>query len=42
VRQAIPQFNDLLELSGILVRTDDSILDLQMWAGELRAFVRRG
>jgi hypothetical protein len=24
------------------VRTDDSILDLQMWAGELRAFVRRG
>lgn len=42
VRQAIPQFNDLLELSGLLVRTDDSILDLQMWAGELRALVRRG
>lgn len=42
VRQAIPQFNELLELTGLLVRTDDSILDLQMWAGELRAFVRRG
>jgi hypothetical protein len=42
VRQAIPQFNELLELTGLVVRTDDSILDLQMWAGELRAFVRRG
>ena len=42
VRQALPQLNDLLELTGLLVRTDDSVLDLQMWAGELRAFVRRG
>jgi hypothetical protein len=29
-------------MTGLLVRTDDAILDLQMWAGELRAFVRRG
>jgi hypothetical protein len=42
VRQAIPQFNELLELTGLLIRTDDCLLDLQMWAGELRAFVRRG
>ncbi|MFI5258431.1 MAG: hypothetical protein ACHQ01_02300, partial [Candidatus Limnocylindrales bacterium] len=41
VRQTIPQLNDLLELSGLLVRTDDCVLDLQVWAGELRAFVRR-
>jgi hypothetical protein len=42
IRQAIPQFNELLEQTGLLVRTDDAVLDLQMWAGELRAFVRRG
>jgi hypothetical protein len=42
IRQAIPQFNELLERTGLLVRTDDTVLDLQMWAGELRAFVRRG
>jgi hypothetical protein len=41
VRQAIPQINDLLELTGLLIRTDAAILDLQLWAGELRAFVRR-
>jgi hypothetical protein len=42
VRQAIPQFNNLLELTGLVIRTDDAVLDLQMWAGELRAFVRHG
>jgi hypothetical protein len=42
VRQAIPQFNNLLELTGLVIRTEDAVLDLQMWAGELRAFVRRG
>lgn len=42
IRQAIPQFNELLELSGLLIRTGSAVLDLQMWAGELRAFVRRG
>jgi hypothetical protein len=42
VRQAVPQLNDLLELTGLVVRTDNAVLDLQMWAGELRAFVRRG
>ena len=41
VRQAVPQFNELLELTGLLVRTDAVVLDLQLWAGELRAFVRR-
>lgn len=41
VRQAVPQLNDLMELVGLLVRTDDCVLDLQVWAGELRAFVRR-
>jgi Protein of unknown function (DUF3037) len=41
VRQAIPQYNDLLELTGLIVRTEDSVLDLQQWAGELRAFVHR-
>ena len=41
VQQAIPQFNDLLELTGIVIRTSDSVLDLQQWAGELRAFVHR-
>jgi hypothetical protein len=42
ILQVIPQFNDLLELTGMLVRTQAAILDLQVWAGELRAFVRRG
>jgi hypothetical protein len=42
IRQAIPQFNELLEQTGLMVRTDNAVLDLQMWAGELRAFVRRG
>lgn len=41
VCQVIPQLNELLELSGLLIRTDNAILDLQLWAGELRAFVRR-
>jgi hypothetical protein len=41
VRQAIPQYNELLELTGLLIRTGTAVLDLQMWAGELRAFVRR-
>lgn len=41
VRQSIPQFNDLLELTGLLIRTDGPVLDLQLWAGELRAFVHR-
>jgi hypothetical protein len=41
VRQAIPQLNDILELTGLLIRTDGAVLDLQLWAGELRAFVRR-
>jgi hypothetical protein len=30
----------LLELTGMLIRTEEAILDLQGWAGELRAFVR--
>ena len=42
VRQAAPQFNNLRELAGLVIRTEDAVLDLQMWAGELRAFVRRG
>jgi Protein of unknown function (DUF3037) len=42
VRQAIPQFNDLLELTGLMIRTDAAVLNLQVWAGELRASVRRG
>jgi hypothetical protein len=42
IRQATPQINDLMELTGLLVRTDDAVLDLQQWAGELRVFVRRG
>jgi hypothetical protein len=41
VRQAVPQLNDLLELTGLVLRTDGANLDLQLWAGELRAFVRR-
>jgi hypothetical protein len=41
VQQAIPQFNDLLELTGLVIRTQDFALDLQQWAGELRAFVHR-
>ena len=41
VRQSIPQFNDLLELTGLLIRTDVAVLDLELWAGELRAFVHR-
>ena len=41
VRQALPQLNDLLEMTGLLIRTDAADLDLQLWAGELRAFVRR-
>ena len=41
VRQAIPQLNDLLELTGIVLRTDAAILTLELWAGELRAFVTR-
>ena len=40
VRQAVPQFNDLLDLTGLLLRTDDTVLELQDWAGELRAMVR--
>jgi hypothetical protein len=42
VQQGIPQLNDLLELTGMLIRTQEGILDLQVWAGELRTFVRRG
>jgi len=41
IQQAIPQFNDLLELTGLVIRTADTVLDLQQWAGELRAFVHR-
>jgi hypothetical protein len=41
IRHVTPQFNDLLELSGLLIRTGTAVLDLQQWAGELRAFVRR-
>lgn len=41
VHQAIPQLNDLLELAGLLIRTDAADLDLQLWADELRTFVRR-
>lgn len=41
IRQALPQYNNLLELTGLVIRTDDTVLELQMWAGELRAFVRR-
>jgi hypothetical protein len=42
VNQVVPQLNELLELSGLLIRTDNAALDLQLWAGELRTFVRRG
>jgi len=42
VRQANPQYNDLLELTGLVILIDDAVLNLQMWAGELRASVRRG
>ncbi len=42
VQQAIPQYNELLELTGYLIRTEEVVLDLQLWAGELRVFVRRG
>jgi hypothetical protein len=42
VQQAIPQYNELLEMTGMLIRTDETVLDLQIWAGELRVFVRRG
>jgi hypothetical protein len=42
VRQTIPQLNELLELTGMLIRTDGAVLDLQIWAGELRSFVRQG
>jgi hypothetical protein len=42
INQVIPQFNDLLELAGLVIRTDTAVLDLQMWAGELRVFARRG
>jgi hypothetical protein len=42
VRQALPKFNNLPELTGLVISTADAVLDLQMWAGELRAFVRRG
>jgi hypothetical protein len=41
IQQAVPQYNDLLELTGLIIRTQDFILDLQQWAGELRAFVHR-
>ena len=41
VVQVLSQLNDLLELTGLVIRTDVGVLDLQMWAGELRAFVRR-
>jgi len=41
IRQVTPQFNDLLELSGLLIQTGTAVLDLKQWAGELRAFVRR-
>jgi len=42
VVQAVPQFNSLLEMTGLVVRVGDAVLELQVWAGELRAFVRRG
>lgn len=41
IRQTIPQFNDLLDLTGLVLRTDAAILALELWAGELRAFVTR-
>ena len=41
VVQVLSQLNDLLELTGLVIRTDAGVLDLQMWAGELRVFVRR-
>lgn len=41
VREAIPQLNDLHELSGLMIRTTAAALDLKMWAGELRTFARR-
>ena len=42
VLQTIPHLNDLLEMTGLLIRTDAADLDLQVWGGELRTFVRRG
>jgi len=42
IDQATPQLSGQLEMTGLLVRTEDAMLDLQQWAGELRAFVRRG
>lgn len=41
MRQAVPQLDDLLEMTGLLIRTDAANLDLQVWAGELRTFIRR-
>jgi hypothetical protein len=40
ILQSVPSLNELLELTGLILRTEDAILDLQIWAGELRAFVR--
>jgi hypothetical protein len=36
------KFSELLHVTGHLVRPDAAALDLKMWAGVLRAFVRRG
>ncbi len=41
VRQTIPRFNDLRELTGLVLRTDAAILAMELWAGELRTFVTR-
>lgn len=42
VTQVIPKFNGLLELTGLVIRTTGAVLDIQLWAGELRVFVRLG
>ena len=42
IAQAAPIWNDLLELTGLMLRAGDAVLDLEVRVGELRAEVRAG
>lgn len=42
IAQAAPIWNDLLELTGLMLRAGGAVLDLEIRAGELRAEVREG
>jgi hypothetical protein len=42
IDQAAPTWNDLLELTGLLIRVGPAVLELQVRAGELHAEVRAG